>query len=179
MSEQLKIGRQLKLKINFNTLDQNALIALSTQPVLYDSFSNLSNELSNSIQEIITTAYHTPKGMSFKAMQEKIKEITNVSDFRAETIARTEAGKVAAAARKNSYVKQPNFNEMKFIWIGPTDYRTTQCSKDIKRKVGKGVTYDELVRIVTEVSAKYFPTWRVDPNALQSHWNSRHIFIRV
>lgn len=159
-------------------MDQNALVALSTQPVLAESFSNISNELTSGIQEIITTAYHTPKGMSFKNIQTEIQKLTNISDFRAETIARTEAGKVAAAARKNSYAKQKNFNEMRFFHIGPDDNRTTECSKEIKRRIGKeGVLWNDYVRIVTEVSAKYFPTWRVDPNAVLSHWNSRHIFI--
>jgi len=179
LATQNQVSRQLNVKIGFDVLDQNALIALSSQEVLSQSFSGIAEDLTSSIQDIITQAYHTPKGMSFANMQKEIQATTNLTDFRAETIARTEAGKIASSARKNSYSKQSGFAEFKFKWIGPNDSRTTGTSKRIKKRVGNGVTYTELVRIVTEESAKDFPKWKVDPNALMSHYNSRHIFIKV
>ena len=178
-SSQSKVSNQLKVKVGFDVVDQNALVALTNSKTLATSFSNISSKLTNSLQGIIREAYHTPQGLSFANIQEKIQQVANVTDFRAETIARTEAGKISSAARKVSYEKQKGFNDFKFKWIGPNDNRTTSTSSRIKRRVGKGVSYEKLVRIVTEESAKDFPTWTVDPNALMSHWNSRHIWVKV
>jgi len=179
VATQNQVSRQLNVKIGFDVLDQNALVALSSQEVLSQSFSGIAEDLTSSIQDIITQAYHTPKGMSFANMQKEIQATTNLTDFRAETIARTEAGKIASSARKNSYSKQSGFAEFKFIHIGPDDNRTTSTSRRIKKRCGKGVLWNEYIRIMNEESAKEFPTWKVNPDAPLSHWNSRHIFLKV
>jgi len=173
------VERDLGINISFGTVDENAINVLSNQKVLSKAYEGISTDLTSKLQNVITQAYHSPEGLSLKAIQDEIKDLTKVSDFKAEQISRTEMSRVSSAARKNSYQKEPDFPNFLFKWLGPSDRRTTQTSKNIKARTKNGVTYDELVKIVTEESAKEFPTWTVDKNSLVSHFSSRHSFVRV
>ena len=173
-----QVGGELGINVTFDTIDENALEALLNKDTLTKAFEGLSADSSKRVNDIITDSFKTQGGLDPKEIQKRIKEISNVSDFKAETIARTEVGKVSSSARRVSFQKEDDFKDIKFKWIGPSDLRTTDTSKSIKTRTKGGVSYDELVKIVTEESAKEFPTWKVDKNALQSHFNSRHTFIR-
>jgi len=174
-----KVFKELKVEGAFGVRDENALVALQNQSVLSDAFSNISSDLVVKVQDVITDAFRDPAGLSVGAITERIKNISDVADFQAERIARTEIGKVSSAARKVSYQKQEGFDTFKFRWIGPNDFRTTDTSKRIKSRTKSGVSYAELVKIVEEESAKDFPDWTVNKDAPQSHWNSRHIFLKL
>ncbi len=173
-----KIGRELSVDFTFDKVDDNALKALATQPVLTEAFEGISKDLSNKLNVIIKEAFEDPKGLSLQKIQEKIKDATSVSDFRAEEIARTETSKVSAAARRTSYKKADPEDEFKFKWIGPADNRTTDTSKRIKARTKEGVSWDNLIKIVTEESEKDFPKWTVDKDFPVSHFSSRHLFVR-
>lgn len=175
------VERELDLNILFNQRDENALSFLQNQSVLENSFVDLTRDVSSRIDEIIVDAYQNPEGLSTQKLEERIREVSGLARSRAETIARTETSKVSAAARKVSYDKAQELRDETFLyeWIGPDDSRTTAASKEIKSRTKGGVTWEELVSIVQDVSAKYFPDWVVDPRAPVSHYNSRHTFIRV
>ena len=171
------VGRELNMTIAFGKADQEAINVLANQKVLSEAFDNLSDTVSGKISDIIERAYKKG-GMSLSQIKKEIQEVSDVADYHAENIARTESSKVSSAARRNSYEKADPDNTFKYVWIGPADRRTTVTSKSIKRRAEKGVSYDDLVKIVTEESAKEFPTWTVNKDALVSHWQSRHTFLR-
>lgn len=173
------VERELDRNFEFGVVDQNAIRLLSSQPVLYEAYAGLTDELIERTNEILTRAYQTPGGVDRRKLEAQIEEATGLANHRAENIARTETGKVSAAARKNSYQKDDRFQTFRFRHIGPDDQRTTKTSKRIKQRVGSGVPWDEYVQIITEESAKDFPTFKVDPEAPISHFQSRHTFIRV
>ena len=174
-----KVGRELGVNFSFDKVDADTIKAIQTQKVLSEAFDGISKELSGKIGLVIEKAFEDPKGLSLEKIQKEIKEATDVSDFRAEQIARTETSKVAAAARRNSYKKEDPDGEFIYKWIGPTDSRTTQTSKDIKSKTVNGVTWKNLLDIVKTESNKAFPEWTVDKDFPVSHYNSRHTFIRI
>jgi len=174
-----RVGKELGINVLFDTIDENALIALSTQPVLSDSYSRISEELVGKLNRIIEDAYRDPKGLSVKQITDQIRDMTSVADFRAETIARTETSKVSNAARKVSYSKEPDFENFLFKWIGPQDHRTTETCKRIKSKTKNGVSWSELVKIIEEESGKDFPEWSVDKNFPVGHFNCRHTFVKI
>lgn len=178
-NEMKRVSRELGTKVIFQPSDENVISALVNDNTLADSYSKLSGELTEKINSVILGSYLTGEGLSGRDIKEQIKEVTGLADSRASLIARTETSKVANASRFQSYQRQDGFDQFKFRHIGPNDSRTTQASKDIKRLVGTGVDWNTYVNIVTRVSAEYFPTWTVDPNAPVSHWQSRHTFIRV
>jgi len=175
-----KVGQELGVNIAFSQADQRALTTLMQQPVLYKAFAGLTNTLTAKVHDIIKEAYKNPtKELTVEKISDRIKDITNLADYRAENIARTETNKVSMAARRMSYKKEDPQDEFVYKWIGPDDYRTTPTSKRIVQRVGKGVGWDELVQIVKEESIKDFPTWHVNKDFPVSHWQSRHTFVRV
>lgn len=174
-----RVSREMRTKLSLDTVDDNAVKALTRQPVLRQSFSKLSRLTAAKMQEVFEKAYQDPQGLSREAIAKELRKVAEISDSRARLIARTESAKISARARYTQYRKRPDFNESLFRWVGPSDHRETDTSKRIKRRVGRGVRWDVLVRIVQEESAKDFPTWTVDPESPVSHWNSRHTFVRV
>lgn len=176
-----QVERQLGVNITFDSIDEEAVRYLKSQPVLQQSFNDLSKNVADKIQQVLLSAYSEQRGIDLNRISKEIEEVAGVAESRAELIARTETSKVSAAARKNSYAKEEEARGVKFKyrWIGPTDGRTTDLSKRIKRRTSGGVTYDEMINIIQEESRKDFPEWTVDPNAPVSHYQSRHTFVRV
>jgi len=174
-----EVSKELGVNFVFDVVDENALVALASQRVLKEAYAGIADNLSQKVHEIIRKAYRTPKGLNVQEITAQIEEAAKVADHRAENIARTEMGKVSAAARKNSYAKAEGSENFLFKHIGPSDDRTTGVSKRIKERTSKGVSWEEYVKIVKEESAKDFPEWTVDKEFPVSHYQSRHTFVRV
>lgn len=177
--EMMSVEKERGINLFFNTVDENALVALASQNVLSEAYSGISNELVNKLNEIIREAYREPEGLTIRKITEKIQDAVDISDFRSENIARTETSKISMAARKNSYAKEGDFEVAIFKHIGPDDNRTTDTSKRIKARTNEGVNWEEYVKIVEEESAKDFPEWTVNKDFPVSHYSSRHSFIRI
>jgi len=161
-------------------IDQrNRLFKLATDKTLNTAYFNLSKGISNKINVIIQDAYRRSEGLSTFKIKEQIKQVANIADGRASTIARTESAKVAASARRSAYLEADPNDTGLYKHVGPKDKRTTKTSLRIKRRVGRGVRWATYVKIVTEESAKDFPTWTVNPDYPLSHWNTRHIFVKI
>lgn len=172
--ESVVLGVPYKIK----AIDQTAVNYLSTRPQLLNAYAGLSQKIAQRFEQVFMKEYQSYSGINRKRIAQKIQEIAQLSDSRAETIARTESAKISAGARRIQYIKiDPEGTQYKYYHIGPNDSRTTDTSKRIKERTQGGVSWDEYVRIVTEESAKDFPTWRVDPASPVAFWNSRHTFI--
>lgn len=179
MKEMGAIEKQIGMNLSFTGADQNAINVLASQPVLSKAYQGIADQLSSKINEVISANIKSPDGLSLQKIQSEIQDAVHVSDFRAETIARTETSKVASAARINQYRKEEDFGSALFKHIGPTDRRTTQTSKRIKDMTKNGVSWDQYVDIVTKESRRDFPTWNVNPNFPVAFWNTRHTFTRI
>jgi hypothetical protein len=174
-----KVEGELGVNVLFGTIDENALAVLNNQEVLSKAYTGIASNLTTELNGIIQEAYRDSKGLTSKQITDKIKDLTDVADFHAETIARTESSKVSSAARKNSYAKEEGFDTFLFKWIGPDDNRTTETSKRIKKRAREGVSWSELIKIVEEESSIDFPEWTVNKEFPVSHYNSRHTFIKI
>lgn len=172
------VGKELGVNVLWTKQDDFALSVLENQPVLQRSFAGLRKELSLKVRDVIRDSIKN-EGLDRRELTRKIQDVTNLAESRAENIARTESSKVMSAARKNSYQKEQDFDKFLFKWIGPDDQRTTKLSKRIKARVGKGATWNNLLKIITEESHRVFPEWTVDPDFPVSHYQSRHTFVRV
>lgn len=179
LKEADKVGKELGINVLFDVSDKNALKVLATQDVLSKAYVGLTTKLVGELNEVIVEGFRDPTLMTPEKLKEKIKEIADVSDFQAENIARTETSKVSVAARKNSYSKERDFEVFKFKHIGPNDNRTTSTSKRIKDRTKLGVTWENYVKIIEEESIKDFPQWTVNKDFPVSHYQSRHVFVRV
>lgn len=173
------VGKELDVNIGWGKVDSNAIEALTNQRVLSRAYQGITDKVTFKINNIIRQAISNPEKFTIGDITEKIKDVSDVADYRAENIARTETSRVSNTARLNSYKKEDGENLFKYKWIGPNDRRTTDLSKRIKARTVSGVSYEELVKIVTEESFKDFPEWQVNPDGLVSHYQSRHLFVRT
>lgn len=171
------MASQLNTNIFLDSRDQEAIAVLSGQKVLSDSFDKITNKASQKIREAIIKSYNNPNGINLEDLNETIRKVGNISDFHAETIARTETSKVSSAARRNTYKKVDPSNTYKYRHIGPSDYRTSNTCKELVARTKDGVLWDEYVAIMKEVSAKSFPEWTVDESTPVAHYNCRHSFV--
>lgn len=179
INEMGRVEKEMGINVLFDTIDENTISVLSSQDVLSKAYDGIASNLTNQLNGIIHDAYRDPKGLTVNQITDKIKDLTDISDSRAETIARTETAKVSSAARKNSYSKEESFDTFLFKWIGPNDSRTTDTSKRIKDRTKAGVSWEELVKIIEQESSRDFPEWSVDKNYPVSHYNSRHTFVKI
>lgn len=174
-----RVGEQLGVNILFGAKDQNALEWLRTNPALLSAYSSLAEDTINDVHSIISDAFNNPEHLRIDSITDRIKEVSNVTSHRAEVIARTETGRVAAAARRISYQKEDDSDNFLYSHIGPKDHRTTSCCERISRRTSNGVSYNKYVEIMAEESAKDFPEWTVDKLAPQAHYQCRHTFVRI
>jgi hypothetical protein len=167
----------LGFNLTFDSVDENAINVLTNSSVLTNSFSKLSNDLTQKVSNILTEAYYTPQGLNLQKIQKEIEEVTSLADWEAERIARTEMSKVSASARKTSYDKEEGDLYVKHI--GPDDYRTTAMSKELKQLTSEGVLWKDYLNLMKQVVSKYNPKWIIDENAPITHPNTRHLFVKV
>jgi len=132
-------------------------------------FEGIDWHKSKQIQKTVLDAIKT--GMDAYTLKEKIKEIVpDISDFQAETIARTEGTALLNAMDEAIYkIDDPEEDKFLYKWVGVNDDRTTECCKEIEARVGDGVPLKEMRKIVEETSKKYFPNlkyreWCPHPN---------------
>lgn len=174
-----EVERELDLNVEFGRPDREALRALRNSPVLSQSFSGLQQKVTDKIHEIMNEAYANPEQLTINEIQRRIQDVADVAAYRAENIARTESGKVSSAARRATYEKTGELDNMLFEWIGPADNRTHRSCMRIMQRTKGGVLYDELINIIQEEVRNDFPEWTVDPNAPLAHYQCRHTFVRV
>lgn len=177
--EMNKASNEIGLAAEFGLPDEEAIKAILNQPVLSDAYAGVSKELIEGINKIIEESFKDPKGLTPKQMTDKIKEVTNLADSRAENIARTESGKISTAARYNSYKKTGRIDTMKFRHIGPLDSRTTPTCKRIMEATKDGVSWDDYVAILEAESKPDFPEWTVNKEFPVAHFSCRHIPLRI
>ena len=171
-----QVGKELGEKLTLTGKDRNAIEALKRQPELEKSFSGMSKQLSKNLKKVIDEAYDDPEKFTIDKLVKNMEDVGEGFNNRLRTIARTESSKINLAARKISYQKSPDFDKAIFKVIGIDDSRTGEDSKEIKKLVGKGKTWKEVVDIIQTVAG---PRWKVDPDAPIPRPNWRHSIVKV
>lgn len=176
-----EVETDLGMNLLFGQRDENALLYLETNAILNQSFVGLTNDVAAQLGVAVRDAYANPAGVSVDDLAEKLAEVAEFAEGRAANIARTEIGKVSAAARKISYEKASEERNEVFLFrhAGPTDARTTPACKRIMQRTANGVPWNEYVDIIEEESKQEFPDWSVDKQAPLAHYQCRHVPLRV
>lgn len=169
-----QVSDENNIDVGFESDDETVLDDIMQSGVLQSSYKDLGDELTQRLNDNLrdTISRH---GYDMNKIKQTVKETADVTTSRANTIARTESNKISNAARQKAYEKIDPNDEGVYDWVGPNDNRTTGLSQRIKRRVGSGVSRQELIRILEEESGKDFPEWVVNPVAPASHYNSRHV----
>jgi len=136
-------------------------------------FEGLSKTKSNKIKEILL------KGILAKeSLTEVTKKIISagVEKEQAELIARTESAILKNATREFNFTRATGSEDFIYKWVGPDDNRTSDISKEIKRKSIKGLKIEKLKGLVRKTSESF--GFKPDRDWF-SHPNQRHTFTRV
>lgn len=151
----------------------NELEKFISQDIFKRQFSGLSKTKSNKIRSILLKAI-----LAKDSLIDVVNKIKNagVDDEQAELIARTESNVLKNAVREFNFSRATGAEDFVFKWIGPDDKRTSDISKEIKRKSVKGLKLDTLKNLVRKTSESF--GFKPDRDWF-SHPNQRHTFTRV
>ena len=152
--------------------DPDFVVFISQQ--LFDrKFEGLSKSISDKIKGIILTGVE--KKQSNTEVAKKIEKL-GVDENQAEMIVRTESSVLKNSAREFNFRQAEGFEDFLYKWIGPNDRRTSDISKEIKKKSLKGLKLEKLKSLVRKTSEKFGFTPDRD---WFSHPNQRHTFTRI
>lgn len=141
---------------------------------LTESYANFEIEISKKVNEIIINNT-THNVIDVESARKKILiDIPDMIKYRVYTILRTESQNLRNNAIANTYDRLGI--DAKFMWFGPEDYRTTSICKSIHNRTKKGVSIEELKRVIQEEADKN--TYSV-LRPYQPHINCRHMIREV
>lgn len=168
--------------INFSKVDESAISAIVNKKVLFDSYKNMSIDLSKKLNEVIEDSFRHPETHSIDNMVRKMQESTSADLYKLSRIARTESHIASQTGRAISFEKFDPNNEFRYKWAIRRDTRTSDVCKAIDTQVeveggGKGVTLNRLNDILKENVMKYHPNLEFRP--WMCHPNCRSGLVRV
>lgn len=137
------------------------------------NFEGMDKKQSEKVRKIIVKSI-----MGEGSLQEASAEMqkAGVDKAQADAIVRTEEHNIKTILREGWYRAMDKTGKAIYRWIGPSDSRTTPYCKEIMKKTLKGVSLDELKKIIREHGEK--DTYKED-RPYQPHINCRHTFVKV
>ena len=165
-----------ELGSDFIVKDEGKLESMSefiSRSIYERKFDNVSKSISEIIKEYIVNAIK--KGKSPQDIARFVMRKGSLSSSEAMVIARTEYQAIHNKMREWSYRQLDPEGELKYKWIGPSDYRTTEICKRIKERTEKGVELSKLNEIVKQEGKK----GGFEPRDFNPHINCRHTFVKV
>lgn len=167
----------------FEDIDKDVLDELLKTSLLWKSYENMNESVSEKINSLIEKA-HESGIMDWHELVEEmqldltLQNLVKDETYRLERIARTESHYLSLKGQELGYKKRDAIlGERNYLWIGPDDARTSPICKEIKARVkkegkGLGVSMDQLKQIITEVAKKHAPAMQT--RDWQPHINCRH-----
>ncbi len=159
--------------VDFGIKKQDKLEEFITRSLFARKFEGLSTTKSNKIKKIIL------KGILGKeSLTDITKKVMNagVDKEQAELIVRTENSILKNSVREFNFERATGSEDFIYKWVGPNDDRTSDISKEIKRKSLKGLKLETLKNLVRKTSEKF--GFKPDRDWF-SHPNQRHTFTRL
>ncbi len=146
VNEECKVKEIKKIEIGEDLVN-------SLSEGFFDSnFKGIGKTISERIKEYMITALR--KGYSFDQITNYVKTKGNIPFGRAQTIAQTEIQSMQNKVREWAYKKADPNEEQKYFWRSIPDFRRTSVCKNITNRTKKGVSLDELRKIIKEESLK-------------------------
>ena len=159
--------------LKFEIQKQDGLKEFMKKNIFGRKFQGLSKTKSDKIKSILL------KGLLAKiSLTEVISNIEDagVNKEQAELIGRTESSILKNATREFNFSRATGSEDFVYKWIGPSDNRTSDISKEIKKKSSKGLKLETLKNLVRKTSESF--GFSPDRDWF-SHPNQRHTFTRV
>ncbi len=158
----------------FNVKKQvsSELLAAVSKELFDKIYDGLTKAKSNKINNILLDGLTNKESVT--DVSTKIQGL-GVSKGQADLISRTENAVIKNNIREFNFQSVEGADKFLFKWIGPADKRTSEISKEIKRKSAKGLRLSTLKALVRKTSEKF--GFSPDRDWF-SHPNQRHTFVR-
>ncbi len=148
------------------------LLALISKQLFDKVYQGMSREKSDNVNKILLNGIEFKK--SFEEVSKDIQKL-NVEKSQADLISRTEGSVLKNNIREFNFSEAKGSENFLYKWIGPSDNRTSDISKEIKKKSARGLKLETLKSLVRKTSEKF--GFKPDRDWF-SHPNQRHSFVR-
>lgn len=148
------------------------LLSVISKDIFDRVYEGQSRAKSNKINNVILDGMTTKKSIS--DISKEIQEL-GVKKGQADLIARNENSVLKNNMREFNFKKAEGSENFLYKWIGPNDNRTSDVSKEIKRKSVRGLKLETLKTLVRKMSIKHGFKPERD---FWSHFGMRHTFTR-
>lgn len=161
------------ISIDIKKAEIDDLVKFISAGLFARKFEGLSKAISSRIKNVILDAV-----VDKSTITDTVKKIEKlgVDKEQAELIVRTEQSVLKNRVREFNFEKVEGSDKFRYKWIGPADNRTSDISKEIKKKSIKGMKLETLKTLVRKTSEKF--GFKPDRDWF-SHPNQRHTFTRV
>jgi len=168
-NEMMKEG----LSFDIKKAEIDDLIKFISASLFARKFEGLTKALSDRVKNVILDSI-----VDKSSITDTVKKIEKlgVDKEQAELITRTEGSILQNRVREFNFDKAEGSDKFRYKWIGPADSRTSDISKEIKKKSIKGLKLETLKNLVRKTSEKF--GFKPDRDWF-SHPNQRHTFTRV
>ena len=156
---------------------RRALILEALGTEFFGSFEGMTEKQVTKVFNELLDSMTQPQGWSVNSIVRNLDKILPAEFERGplERIVRTETTSIMNVSRSLEYKSRDPKGEFKYKWVGPSDARTTQICNEIEAKTKKGVSMEQLDKIIISTSKKH----GANPRPKLPHINCRHSFIRV
>jgi len=171
-----KQARAIYKDVIFNDNDKNIIYNYSNSKLLWQAYANTNVAITKKINSIIASNYEDGVFDMTAAKKQFLKEIPELSKNRINTILRTENSNIRRLALEQTYNKLDPEGEFRYKWIIARDSRTTNICKRIAMRTSKGVSMEDLKRIIEEEAD---PKTYTPDRPFSPHLNCRSTYIKV
>ena len=170
-------SEEINLDVEKQTEGIKEMSEFITDSVYGRKFEGVSRMISDRIKDYLVRALQ--KGYPVEKIRDHIARQGKgeIGIMQAEMIARTEIQALQNAVREWSYKKLDKENKFKFKWIGSKDNRICKACFELIDETEKGVSIDELRKLVKEKSNKHFP--KLENREWTVHPTDRCTFVKV
>lgn len=135
----------------------------------FDNIKDIEKEVENDLRQELQRGYMNGEGVT--SLKNRVKNVFDTHDQRAETIARTESNRASNFGKLNAF-KQSGVSSKKWL-LWTDDSRTSKITRELHKKYGspeKAIDMNDNFKLKVTVGNK---VWNIDQPAPPFHPNER------
>ena len=139
-------------------------------------FEDLTKEESDKVKKLIIKS--VADNWSTSELKRKIKNITKekISDEKLDVIIKTETAALEGKSQEAYFKLTDPEGKKKYIWSTADDYRVCKACKWLGKETSRGVSLEELKKLVAQANRKWHPD--IEPRDFVVHISERCVFSR-
>jgi hypothetical protein len=160
-------------------INMDAVRTMTSGSPVWQSFADMSTEMSQEIGSIIQQAFLKPQEVDMTKLTRKLADRVGGSRHQLRRIARTESNRVTNLGRELGYQHRDPEGEFRYKWVGGIDARTCKAHTElIRRTAAQPVPLEVLKEMVQKLGREQMgPNWTIQDWVI--HPNQRGAIVRV